>query len=91
LKERIHASIQRGGVAEGGKTVGLYPKADESADRQSVAWISEEAGIRDTTLYVWGKGWPLEVKVVPASQKDPEGWSSADTSRSSGIRWPHRP
>ncbi len=43
-------------------------------NRQSVARISEETGIHVATLYVWGKGWRLEGEVVPASQKDPEGW-----------------
>ena len=47
--------------------------------RQSVARISEETGIHICTLYAWRKGWRLEVEVVPASQKGPEGWSVADT------------
>ncbi len=46
--------------------------------RQSVARISEETGIHICTLYAWRKGWRLEGEVVPASQKDPEGWSAAD-------------
>ena len=46
--------------------------------RQSVARISEESGIPICTLYAWRKGWRLEGEVVPASQKDPEGWSAAD-------------
>jgi transposase-like protein len=45
---------------------------------QSVARISEETGIHVATLYVWRKGWRLEGEVVPASQKDPEGWGAAD-------------
>ena len=46
--------------------------------RQSVARISEDTGIHIATLYAWRKGWRLEGEVVPASQKDPEGWSAAD-------------
>ena len=46
--------------------------------RQSVARISEKTVIPIATLYAWRKGWRLEGEVVPASQKDPEGWSAAD-------------
>jgi transposase-like protein len=46
--------------------------------RQSVAQISAELGIRVVTLYSWRKAWRLEGQVVPASQKDPEGWGPAD-------------
>ena len=46
--------------------------------RQSVARISEETGIHIATLYVWRKGWRLEGEVVPASHKEPDGWSAAD-------------
>ena len=46
--------------------------------RQSVARISEVTGIHICTLYAWRKGCRLEGEVVPASQKDPEGWSAAD-------------
>ena len=45
---------------------------------QSVARISEETGIHICTLYAWRKGWRLGGEVVPASQKDPEGWSAAE-------------
>jgi len=45
---------------------------------QSMARISEETGIHVATLYLWRKGWRLEGEVVPASQKDPEGWGAAD-------------
>ena len=45
---------------------------------QSMARISEETGIHPATLYLWRKGWRLEGEVVPASQKDPEGWGAAD-------------
>jgi transposase len=46
--------------------------------RQSVARISEELGIHVATLYNWRKAWRLQGEVVPASEKEPEGWSAAD-------------
>ena len=46
--------------------------------RQSVARISEELGIHVITLYKWRKFWRLQGEVVPASEKEPEGWSAAD-------------
>ena len=46
--------------------------------RQSVARISEELGIHVVTLYNWRKAWRLQGEVVPASEKDPDGWSAAD-------------
>jgi transposase-like protein len=46
--------------------------------RQSVAQISAELGIHVITLYKWRKAWRLQGQVVPASQKDPEGWGPAD-------------
>ena len=46
--------------------------------RQTVARISEELGIHVVTLYNWRKDWLLQGEVVPASEKEPEGWSSAD-------------
>ena len=46
--------------------------------RQSVAQISAELGIHVVTLYSWRKAWRLAGQVVPASQKDPEGWGPAD-------------
>ena len=46
--------------------------------RQSVTEISQELGIHVITLYKWRKAWRLQGEVVPASQKDPEGWSPAD-------------
>ena len=46
--------------------------------RQSVAEISQELGIHVITLYKWRKAWRLQGEVVPASAKDPEGWSAAD-------------
>ena len=46
--------------------------------RQSVARISEELGIHVMTLYKWRKAWRLQGEVVPASEKEPEGWSAAD-------------
>ena len=46
--------------------------------RQSVAQISAELGIHIVTLYNWRKAWRLQGEVVPASEKEPEGWSAAD-------------
>jgi transposase-like protein len=46
--------------------------------RQSVAQISAELGIHVVTLYNWRKAWRLQGEVVPASEKEPEGWSTAD-------------
>ncbi len=46
--------------------------------RQSVARISEELGIHVITLYKWRKTWRLQGEVVPASEKEPNGWSAAD-------------
>jgi hypothetical protein len=45
--------------------------------RQSVADIAQELGILVITLYKWRKTWRLQ-EVVPATQKDPEGWGPAD-------------
>ena len=46
--------------------------------RQSVAQISAELGIHVVTLYNWRKTWRLQGEVVPASEKDPEGWGGTD-------------
>ena len=46
--------------------------------RQGVAQISAELGIHVVTLYNWRKTWRLQGEVVPAAQKDPEGWRPAD-------------
>jgi transposase-like protein len=46
--------------------------------RQSVAQISAELGIHVVTLYNWRKSWRLQGEVVPASEKEPEGWGSTD-------------
>ena len=46
--------------------------------RLSVAQISEELGIHVVTLYNWRKAWRLQGEVVPASEKDPEGWGATD-------------
>ena len=46
--------------------------------RQSVAQISAELGIHIVTLYNWRKAWRLQGEVVPASEKDPEGWGATD-------------
>ena len=46
--------------------------------RQSVAQISAELGIHVVTLYNWRKSWRLQGEVVPASEKDPEGWGATN-------------
>ena len=46
--------------------------------RQSVAQISAELGIHVVTLYNWRKTWRILGELVPASEKDPEGWGSTD-------------
>ena len=46
--------------------------------RQSVAQISAELGIHVVTLYNWRKVWRLQGEVLPASEKEPEGWSATD-------------
>jgi transposase-like protein len=43
-----------------------------------VAEISQELRIHVITLYKWRKAWRLQGEVVPATQKDPEGWGPAD-------------
>ena len=42
--------------------------------RQSAAQISQELGIHVITLSKWRKAWRSQGEMVPASQKDPEGW-----------------
>lgn len=46
--------------------------------RQSVAQISTEVVNHIVTLYNWKKTWRLQGEVVPASEKDPEGWGATD-------------
>jgi len=46
--------------------------------RQSVAQISAELSIHVVILYNWRKAWRLQGEVVPASEKDPDGWSAAE-------------
>jgi hypothetical protein len=53
---------------------------------QSVAEISQELGIHVITLYMWRKAWRLQGEVVPATQKEPEGWGPADK-----FTWRWRP
>ena len=43
-----------------------------------MAQISQELVIHQATLYNWRKSWRLQGEVVPASEKDPEGWTAAD-------------
>ena len=42
--------------------------------RQSVAQISGELGIHVASFYQWRKTWQLQGEVVPASEKNPNGW-----------------
>ena len=46
--------------------------------RQRVAQSSAELGIHILTLYNWRKAWRLQGEVVPASEKEPDGWSTTD-------------
>jgi transposase len=46
--------------------------------RKSVAQISEGLGIHLETLFNWRKAWRLQGEVLPASERDPDGWSAAD-------------
>ena len=46
--------------------------------RKTVAQIYAELGIHVASLYNWRKAWWLQGQVVPASQKDQEGWCPAD-------------
>jgi transposase-like protein len=43
-----------------------------------MAQISAELGIHVVTLYNWRKAWRLQGEVVPATEKDPEGWGATD-------------
>ena len=45
---------------------------------QSVARIFEEPGIHVITLYEWRKALRLHREMVPAFEKDPQGWSAID-------------
>jgi transposase-like protein len=45
---------------------------------QSVARISKELGIHVMALYSSRNAWPHQGELVPDSQKDPEGWGTAD-------------
>jgi len=45
---------------------------------QSLSEISQQLGIHVITLYKWRKAWRLQGEVLPASQKDPDGWSATD-------------
>jgi hypothetical protein len=48
---------------------------------QSVAQIWAELGIHVLTPYNWRKTLRLQGEVVPASEKDPEGWEPPTSSR----------
>jgi transposase-like protein len=57
--------------------------------RQSVAQISKEFGIYVATLYNCRHNWRLEGEVVPASAKDPEGWSPPLPEKLTPLRHDH--
>ncbi len=42
-----------------------------------MARIAEDLGIHMVTLYNWRKAWRLQGELVPASEKEPEAWSTA--------------
>jgi transposase-like protein len=46
--------------------------------RQSVTQIFKELGIHIATLCAWRKTWRLQGEVVPAPEKAPATWSTAD-------------
>lgn len=46
--------------------------------RQSVAQVTAEQAIHVINLYGWRKAWRLQWVVVPASEKNPEGWGATD-------------
>lgn len=46
--------------------------------RQSVYRISEVLGIQVVTLYNLRKAWWLQGTVMPASEKEPDGWIATD-------------
>ena len=43
-----------------------------------MAEIFQELGIHVITINKWRKAWRLQGEVVPASEKDPEGWGATD-------------
>ena len=47
--------------------------------RQGVTRTAEELGIHVIALCKWRQAWRLQGEVVPASEKEAEGWSAADT------------
>jgi transposase len=51
-----------------------------------VAQISAELGIHVVTLYNWRKTWRIQGEVVPASEKDPEGWGSTSPCKRQDFR-----
>ncbi len=56
-----------------------------------MAQISADLGIHVVTLYNWRKAWWLQGEVVPASEKDPEGWGATDKfTGGAGDRWAER-
>jgi len=47
-------------------------------NRESVAEIARDTGIRAQTIYNWRSQWQKRGQLVPASPKPPEQWSAAD-------------
>ncbi|MCX5936798.1 MAG: helix-turn-helix domain-containing protein [Cyanobium sp. LacPavin_0920_WC12_MAG_62_9] len=73
------ASLQRGCLAEGFcQAAADVRRRISPLFRQSVAQISAELGIYVVTLYNWRKAWRLQGEAVPAPEKEPEGWNTAD-------------
>ncbi len=69
--EQSNASLQRGLKAD-------VRRRMSPPHRQSFVQISAELGIHLLTLYNWRRTWRLQGEVVPASEKDPEGWGSTE-------------
>jgi len=69
--EQSNSSLERGRQSS-------RQKADESASSAKPGPHSTELAIHVIPLYKWCKAWRLQGEVVPASQKDPEGWISID-------------
>jgi transposase-like protein len=67
--ERSNTWLQRG--SQGGRE-----EADDSAAPPGRGPVSAELGIHVVTLYNWRKTWRFQGEVMPASEKDPDGWGS---------------
>lgn len=47
-------------------------------NRESVAEIARDTGIKAQTIYNWRSQWQRQGQLLPASSKPPEQWSAAD-------------